>query len=105
MRILVLAMCFMIWETAGWGQAPPNPDPAARKVDRATSYYHYALARMYLRMAAASRIRGREYLNLAIENYKLAIQADPHTPMLSEELAVLEGGRPRPISSAPMLGR
>jgi len=81
-----LAM-FMIGGMAAWGQAQTSAPGAANKVDRATAYYHYALAHMYAEMAAASGGRNREYVNKAIENYKAAIKADPQTPMLSEELS------------------
>jgi hypothetical protein len=86
---------FMIGGAAAWGQA--QSDAAANKVDRASAYYHYTLARMYAEMAAASKARNREYTNQAIENYKAAIKADPRTPMLSEELSEIEGGRRPPL--------
>jgi hypothetical protein len=76
-----LAM-FVIAAMAAWGQAQPDTSVAVEKVDRATAYYHYALANMYSQMAAASRDRKREYADKAIENYKAAVKADPQTPML-----------------------
>ena len=64
------------------------------KVDRATAYYHYTLAHMYAERAGMYNGRG-EYVNQAIENYKLAIKADPNTAMLAEELSeiYIQSGR------------
>ena len=64
------------------GQAKPlspiESKPAQsspRKVDRASSYYHYALAHMYEEQVT---VYGRsELANKAIEEYRLAIEADP----------------------------
>jgi hypothetical protein len=94
---------FLLGCASLWGQAAScDGATAVDKVDRAASYYHYGLARMYVDKALAMRGRTREdvaanrreYLNLAIENYKAAIKADPQMPMLSQELADLEAGRP-----------
>jgi len=79
---------FIIAGMAAWGQAQNDTSGGAVKVDRATAYYHYALARMYAEMAAASRGRNIEYENEALENYKAAVKADPQTPKL------LQGPRP-----------
>jgi hypothetical protein len=92
---------FIIGGMAAWGQAQ-NDSPGAGKVDQATAYYHYTLARMYSEMAAASGGRNRQYMNKAIENYKAAIQADPRTPLLSEELAEISAKRPRPLLEIPV---
>lgn len=59
-----------------------------KKVDRATSYYNYAMAHLYSELAAAYGNRG-EYLNKAIEHYRVAIKADPAAIFLSEELSDL----------------
>jgi len=69
---------------------------AAPPVDRGSAYYHYTLAHMYAELAGAYGNRG-DYVNQAIENYKLAIKADPSTPVLSEELSDLyiQAGRLR----------
>jgi tetratricopeptide (TPR) repeat protein len=68
--------------------APAQNQANAPKVDRASSYYHYALAHMYAELASAYGGRGG-YLDKAIDNYKEAIAADPDTPMLTEELSEL----------------
>src|SRR5260370_26866605 len=52
------------------------------KVDQATAYYHYTLAHLYSRMAAAAKGGNREYEDKAIENYKSALKDDPQTPPL-----------------------
>jgi len=69
---------------AGWGQAQNATSGGTDKIDRATAYYHYTMAIMYAKMAAASGGRNREFVNKAIENYKAAIQADPQTQELLE---------------------
>src|ERR1700681_3330550 len=78
-----------------WAQAQSGAAPAP-KVDRASAYYHYTLAHMYAELAGAYGNRG-DYVNQAIENYKLAIKDDPSTHMLSEELSDLyvQSGRLR----------
>ena len=80
-----------------WAQTPaaaPSDATGAPKVDKASSYYHYALAHMYAELAGAYGNRGG-YLDKAIENYKAAIQADPGTPQLTEELSELYIGTGR----------
>jgi tetratricopeptide (TPR) repeat protein len=58
--------------------APPN---------RAQAYYHLTLASIYEDKALAE---GRpEYVNQAIEEYKLALNADPASPQLNNALAEL----------------
>src|SRR5438552_14383913 len=58
-----------------------------RKVDRAISYYHYALAHMYEEKVT---VYGRsELANKAIEEYRLAIEADPSSEFLTSGLAEL----------------
>lgn len=60
---------------------------ASRKVDRAAAYYHYALAHMYEEQVA---MYGRSDLaNKAIEEYRLAIEADPTSEYLTSGLAEL----------------
>jgi len=73
-------------------QAPATTasKPAAavpRKVDRAAAYYHYAVAHMYEEQVA---MYGRSDLaNKAIEEYRLAIEADPTSEYLTSGLAEL----------------
>src|ERR1700680_2567655 len=75
------------------GQAKSSPidskpaQSSPRKVDRATSYYHYTLAHMYEEQVT---VYGRsELANKAIEEYRLAIEADPSSEFLTSGLAEL----------------
>ena len=55
--------------------------------DRSSAYYHYGLAKMYEDLAASN---GRQdYATQAIEEYKLALTADPNSLMLQNGLADL----------------
>ena len=61
--------------------------PAAKNRDRAAAYYHFGLAHMYEDMATNY---GRpEYATRAIEEYKLALDADPSSKYLNSGLAEL----------------
>ncbi|MEJ5368453.1 MAG: tetratricopeptide repeat protein [Bryobacteraceae bacterium] len=82
------SICFLLAVSPGVSaaQAPqPAPTPAP---DRAAAYYHAALGHLYAELAAQFGGRG-EYLQKAIENYRLAVQNDPESPVLAEELAEL----------------
>src|ERR1041385_8681851 len=85
---LILLLC----AGACWGQ---GNTPASR-ADQANAYYHYSLGHMYAEMAGNTTARN-DYVNLAIENYKAAIKADPNSPLLAEELSDLysQSGRMR----------
>ena len=66
--------------------AKPAPPPASVP-DRASSYYHYGLARLYEDMAVSA---GRsDYASQAVEQYKLALDADPNSRLLQDGLADL----------------
>src|SRR5437899_3900141 len=71
-------------------KAPDAKQPAQssnRKTDRAAAYYHYTLAHMYEEQVA---VYGRSDLaNKAIEEYRLAIDADPTSEYLTAGLAEL----------------
>jgi len=67
---------------AGNGASPATTVP-----DRASAYYHYGLAHMYEDMAVSA---GRpDYATQAVEEYKLALDADPNSTMLQDGLAEL----------------
>ena len=70
--------------------------PQVQKGDKAAAYYHYSLGHLYSELAGAYGNRG-EYVNKAIENYRLAMKADPNASFLSEELSDLyiQAGRLR----------
>jgi tetratricopeptide (TPR) repeat protein len=75
-----------------WGQG----NAPVSSADRATAYYHYSLGHMYAELAGNTTSRN-DYVNLAIDNYKAAIKADPSSPLLAEELSDLysQSGRMR----------
>jgi tetratricopeptide (TPR) repeat protein len=65
----------------------PNAATPSAPTDRAQAYYHYSLAHIYEELAAMS---GRsEYANKAIEEYRQAIQNDPHSEYLNSGIAEL----------------
>ena len=60
---------------------------AAAKPDHAASYYHYGLAHLYEDLAVNA---GRsDYATQAVEQYKLALDADPDSRLLQDGLADL----------------
>jgi tetratricopeptide (TPR) repeat protein len=68
--------------------AADAPAPSApHKVDRAAAYYHYALAHMYEEQVAM--YGNSELASKAIEEYRLAIEADPTSEYLTSGLAEL----------------
>jgi tetratricopeptide (TPR) repeat protein len=69
------------------GALPKTPPATAQKPDRSAAYYHFGLAHMYEDMATNY---GRpEYATRAIEEYKLALDADPSSKYLNSGLAEL----------------
>jgi tetratricopeptide (TPR) repeat protein len=64
-----------------------RPAAAAKEPDRKTAYYHYALGHLYEQLAR--EYRSADHLNRAIEQYRLALQADPSSEYLSSELVDL----------------
>src|SRR5260370_1237325 len=89
MRTRMYKKVLAMWVAAGavvWGQAQSDPAP---KVDRAAAYYYYSVAHLYADLASNST-NGRvvaDYINEAIDHYKLAIKADPRSPIIPEELS------------------
>lgn len=62
-------------------------EPATIEPDRSSSYYHYGLAKIYENQAAAN---GRQDMaTQAIEQYKLALSADPESRVLQDGIANL----------------
>src|SRR5580692_5408034 len=67
--------------------AATKPSAPSGVPDRASSYYHYGLARLYEDMAVNA---GRsDYATQAVEQYKLALDADPSSRLLQDGLADL----------------
>jgi tetratricopeptide (TPR) repeat protein len=72
-------------QTPSAANGKPAPSSSPRKVDRAAAYYHYALAHMYEEEVASY---GRsELAGKAIDEYRLAIDADPTSEYLTSALA------------------
>jgi tetratricopeptide (TPR) repeat protein len=65
----------------------PAPDSAAAEPNRAQAYYHLALASVYEDDAVSEG--HTDELNQAIEQYKLALNADPDSAELNDDLADL----------------
>src|ERR1700674_4207561 len=64
-----------------------SPQGSPRKVDRAAAYYHYTVAHMYEEQVT---VYGRsELATKAMEEYRLAIEADPSSEFLTSGLAEL----------------
>jgi len=80
-----VAVAILAIGAAAWGQSPAE---SAKKTDKASAYYHYALAHMYAELAGAYGNRN-DYLSKAIDNYKEAVKADPGAATVTEELADL----------------
>ena len=74
-------------KVAGKGAAVSPGATTTAKPDRSAAYYHYGLAHLYEDMAASA---GRsDYANQAVEEYKLALAADPDSRLLQNGLADL----------------
>jgi tetratricopeptide (TPR) repeat protein len=67
--------------------ANPSTLAAAHKVDRAASYYHYAMAHLYEEQVAM--YGNSELATKAIDEYRMAIDADPTSEYLTAGLAEL----------------
>ncbi|MCC6537905.1 MAG: tetratricopeptide repeat protein [Bryobacterales bacterium] len=65
-------------------------------VDRGKSYFHYSMGHLYAELAGAYGNRG-EYLNKAIDNYRLAMKSDAEATFIADRLAdlYLQAGRVR----------
>ena len=64
---------------------PASSQPSSPK---ASAYYHFALGHMYEELAGAYNNRS-DYVNKAIENFRLAMKEDPSTGFLVEDIAEL----------------
>ncbi len=66
---------------------------APKTGDRASAYYHYTLGHMYAEQAGNKG----DFLNKAIENFRVALKEDPGASFISEELSDLyvQSGRLR----------
>ena len=78
-----LGVCLLLSASLVVAQAPSSQ----KQPDRAAAYYHFSMAHLYEQLAR--EYRSTDYVNKAIEEYKLAIQADPTSEYLSSELVDL----------------
>jgi tetratricopeptide (TPR) repeat protein len=94
-ELAAAAACLCVACSTGVAQAPaakllPRTQTQAdanKPVDRASSYYHYGLARLYESQAETN---GRQDMaTQAIEQYKLALTADPDSRQLQNGIANL----------------
>ncbi len=96
-RIFRAILVFSIFTAAATAQtnstepgskaAAKTPSSSPRKIDRAAAYYHYTLAHMYEEQVT---VYGRsELANKAMDEYRLAIEADPSSEFLTSGLAEL----------------
>ncbi len=82
--LLSVAAAALCAPTPGFAQSSAAP---TQPVDHAQSYYHYGLAKLYENQAVAS---GRQDdATQAIEQYKLALDADPNSRILQDGVANL----------------
>src|ERR1700730_5874194 len=73
--------------TAAGSTSKPASASAPRKTDRASAYYHYSVAHMYEDQFAV--YNRSDLATKAIEEYRLAIDADPTSEYLTAGLAEL----------------
>ncbi len=95
--LLISAPAVFLLAPLAFGQAPqdktagnPNLPAPSKQVSssKASAYYHYSLGHLYEELASASGNKS-EYVNKAIENYRLTIKEDPTTSFLVEDIAEL----------------
>ena len=90
--VMAVATAAAVGQTSTSSPAQSGPPTTAtqtspRKVDRSAAYYHYMLAHMYEEQVT---VYGRSDLaNPAIQEYRLAIEADPSAAFLTAGLAEL----------------
>ena len=87
MHVLVPALLLACCLDQAIAQGTPATTPTAAAPDRAASYYHYGLAHLYEDMAVNA---GRsDYASRAVDEYNLALKADPSSKTLEDGLADL----------------
>ncbi len=75
----------------------------AQPANRALAYYHVALASVYEDQAVSEG--QQDYINRAVEEYKLALNADPGSPELNDALADLYFRVPGHVQEAEATAR
>ncbi len=88
LRVGIAAVLLTASFSAAVAQGPAvSASPSPKDTDRSASYYHYGLAHLYENMAVNA---GRsDYASQAIDEYKLAMAADPDSKTLQDGLADL----------------
>ena len=68
--------------------------PDKKEQDRAAAFYNYTMGRVYAELAGAYGNKG-EYVNKAIDHFKLVLKADPSATFITEDISDLyvQGGR------------
>ena len=89
--------------TASPAPTKAGDDASAQVPDRAKAYYHLALANSYEEDAVASG--NQEFANRAIDEYKIALNADPDSPLLNNGLADLYFRMPGHMHDAEVTAR
>lgn len=69
------------------GAAPQQSEAASAAAPRAQAYYHFSLAHLYRNLA--TQFLHQDYVEKAIEEYNLAIEADPDSSYIRHELIKL----------------
>ncbi len=90
---------------ASHAKSSPAPSAATpgQSADRALAYYHVALASVYEDEAVSEG--QQDFINRAIEEYKLALNADPGSPELNDALADLYFRVPGHVHDAEVTAR
>jgi tetratricopeptide (TPR) repeat protein len=83
--IALFALAIALPGAAQQSSQAPVKQPNSLK---ASAYYHYSLGHLYEELAAAGGNRS-DYINKAIENYRLTIKEDPSASFLVEDIAEL----------------
>jgi tetratricopeptide (TPR) repeat protein len=96
LRTAALAFAFGPVAALAFAQTPATQDsallPPVAKVQplspKSSAYYHFSLGHLYEEMAGAYGNRS-DYVNKAIDNYRLAMKEDPEAKFLVEDIAEL----------------
>jgi len=90
MKLRVLLSCIGVCLLAGSLSAAQQSGTTAASDEsgNADAYFHFALGHLYEELAIAYGDRG-EYLDKAIDNYRLALEADPDAELIADELSDL----------------
>jgi len=87
---LLPTMCVAGQSPAGKSNGGPTLPPSTKEASspKAAAYYHFALGHLYEELAGTYGNR-TDYVNKAIENYRLAMKEDPGTSFLVQDIAEL----------------